>query len=105
MGLVASLEIGLWFRVLLSALTFSKGSWVLLLVYTAFLRARHAQSQFVQGEFARASARLDAAVSNQSTPPAVRQAWETVKGGVKSAHDATDLRRYLGGQQGMKKPQ
>lgn len=105
MMLVAGLEISLWLRVLFSALTFSKGSWVLLVIYTAFLRARHAQSQFVQGAFAQASARLDATFSNQSTPPAVRQGWEAAKGGIKTAHDATDLRRYLGGQQGAKKPQ
>lgn len=105
MTLVAILEIGLWFRVLLSALTFSKGSWVLLLIYTAFLRARYAQSQFVQGAFAQVGARADAAISNQSTPPAVRQVWENVKGGLRTAHDATDLRRYMGGQQAAKKPQ
>lgn len=107
MTLVALLEIGLWFRVLLSAITFTKGSWILLVIYTVFLRARYAQSQFHQGAVAQGTARMDAMVSNQNTPPAARQGWDTVKGLMKQAHDATDVRRYLGGQQaaGMKKPQ
>jgi transmembrane protein 33 len=107
MTLVALLEIALWFRVLLSAMTFTKGTWILLVIYSAFLRARYAQSQFVQGAFAQAIARVDAQVQNQSMPPAVRQGWETAKGFGRKAVDATDLRRYLGGanQQGMKKPQ
>ena len=107
MTLVAVLEIVLWFRVLLSAFTFSKGSWVLLAVYTVFLRARFAQSQFVQGAFANGTARVDAQVQNQSVPPALRQGWESAKGLGRKGLDVTDMRRYLGGAQaqGMKKPQ
>ena len=105
MTIVAGLEIGLWIRVLVSALTFSKGSWVLLLIYSAFFRARYAQSQFVQGAFAHGAARVDTQLSNQNMPPAARQAWESAKGGARTFHDVTDLRRYIGGAQGMKKPQ
>lgn len=107
MTLVAGLEIALWFRLLLSAFTFSKGSWVLLGAYTIFLRARFAQSQFVQGAFAHASATVDAQVQNQSVPPAVRQGWESVKAISRKAIDATDMRRYVGNSQaqGLKKPQ
>ncbi|KKY27585.1 putative endoplasmic reticulum protein [Phaeomoniella chlamydospora] len=105
MMLVAGLEIALWIRVFLSAVTFSKGSWVLLVVYSAFLRARYAQSQFHQGAVAQGAARIDAMVSNQSTPPAARQGWETTKGLMRQVHDATDLRRYVGASQAAKKPQ
>lgn len=107
MTLVAALEIALWFRLLLSAFTFSKGSWVLLGAYTVFLRARFAQSQFVQGAFAHGSASIDAQVQNQNVPPAVRQGWEAVKGVSRKALDVTDMRRYVGGTQaqGAKKPQ
>ena len=107
MTLVALLEIGLWFRVLLSAITFTKGSWVLLVIYSAFLRARYAQSHFVQGAFTQAIARVDAQVQNQSMPPAVRQGWESVKGLGRKAVDATDLRKHADGsnQHGLKKPQ
>ena len=107
MTLVALLEIALWFRALLSAFTFTKGAWILLLIYSVFLRARYAQSQFVQGAFAQAVARVDAQVQNQSMPPAVRQGWETAKGFGRKAIDATNLWKYLGGsnQHSMKKPQ
>jgi len=97
MTLVAALEILLWFRILLSAIMFQKGSWILLVLYSGFFRARYAQSSFVQGAVANGTARADASFANQSTPPAVRQGWDTVKGLVKQAHDATDIRKYVGG--------
>ena len=106
MGLVAALEIFLWFRVLFSAIIFVKGSWILLAVYSIFLRARYSQSSFVQGVAAQMTARVDALLANQSTPPAARQGWETVKGLARQATDATDINRYVGGQQqGGKKAQ
>ncbi|KAI9797483.1 MAG: hypothetical protein M1825_005991 [Sarcosagium campestre] len=106
MGLVALLEVGIWFRLFVSALTFRKGSLFLILVYTVFLRARYAQSTFVQNSVAHLGARIDATVANQSTPPAVRQGWGTVKGLIKQLADLTDLRKFAGGAaSGAKKPQ
>ena len=100
MTLVASLELLLWVRVLFSAILFTKGSWILLATYTAFVRARYSQSSFVQGAIGQGVARVDALVSGQGTPPAVRQGWETVKRLMRQATEATELRRYVGGQQG-----
>jgi hypothetical protein len=97
MGLVALLEVALWFRLLVSAITFAKGSWILLAIYSVFLRARYAQSSFVQNSVRQLGARIDAYVANQSTPPAVRQGWGTAKGLIAQAADATDLGRYMGG--------
>ena len=106
MTLVAALEILLWFRLLGPAIAFSKGSWVLLIIYTVFFRARYSQSSFVQGAFSHARARIDAMVANQGTPPAVRQVWDTVKNLTRQATDATDISRYIGAQQqGAKKAQ
>lgn len=98
MTIVGVLEIALWFRVLGSALLFTKGSWVLLIVYTAFFRARYAQSSFVQGAIGQIGARADQYFANQSTPPAARNAWQTVKGLLKQGVDATDLQKYAGAQ-------
>jgi hypothetical protein len=103
MGLVAVLEIGLWFRLLLSALTFAKGSWILIAVYTAFLRARFAQSSFVQGQFRQLEAKIDSLVGGQGIPPVARQVWDGVKGGSRAFHDATDLGKYVGGAPAQKK--
>lgn len=106
MTLVAILEIALWFRVLGSAFLFQKGSWILLGLYTVFFRARYAQSSFVQGAISQLTARADAMIANQSTPPAVRQGWDTAKNLIRQAADATDIRKYVGGApQGMKKAQ
>ncbi|KAJ5191393.1 uncharacterized protein N7498_010378 [Penicillium cinerascens] len=105
MGVVASLEILLLFRLLLSAVTFSKGSWVLLVIYLAFFRARYAQSSFVQQAVRQITARADASISHQSTPPQVRQGWEAVKGLVRQGYEATDVSRYISGPTAAKKPQ
>jgi len=94
MTLVAVLEVLLWFRLLGSALLFQRGSWILLLVYTAFLRARFQQSSFVQGAVAQLTARADTYFQNQSTPAALRQAWDSVKAVVRQVHDATDISHY-----------
>ncbi|KAL8811383.1 MAG: hypothetical protein Q9223_002797 [Gallowayella weberi] len=107
MMLVASLEIFLWFRVFGSAIIFTKGSWILLAIYTVFLRARYSQSSFVQTAIGQGVARVDALVANQSIPPVARQGWETVKRLGRQATDATDINRYIGGkgQQVPKKAQ
>lgn len=107
MMLVAGLEIALWFRLLLSAFTFTKGAWILLGIYTVFLRARYQQSHFVQNAFAQGAARVDQQVQSPSIPPAVRQGWESAKSVGKRAVDATDARRYMGGATAtaQKKPQ
>jgi hypothetical protein len=93
MTLVAFLEIALWLRVAFSAVLFARGSWILLVAYSVFLRARYAQSSFVQSAFANLAARADAVLANQSTDPRVRAAWEQVKGLLKSVVDSTDVQR------------
>ncbi|KAF7923059.1 uncharacterized protein EAE98_007764 [Botrytis deweyae] len=103
MGLVALLEIILWARIFLSAIAFQSGSWILIVIYTAFLRSRFAQSAFVQGQFRQVEARIDSLVGAQSTPPAARQVWEAVKGGTRTFHDATDVGKYVAGAQAQKK--
>ena len=103
MGAVAILEILLWGRLLLSAITFSRGSWILIAIYTAFLRSRFAQSAFVQGQFRQLEARIDSLVGAESTPPAARSAWEGVKSGTRSFHDFTDVGKYVGGAPAKKK--
>lgn len=99
MTLVAILEIALWFRLLGSAFVFQKGSWILIVIYTAFLRARISQSTFVQGAIHHLGARGDALANRQDMPPAVRQGWEGTKSVLKQAHSATDINRFAGAQQ------
>jgi transmembrane protein 33 len=97
MSVVASLEIALWGRLLLSAILFQRRSWILLAIYTAFLRARVNNSTHVQGSFSRLEARVDNLVGAQGTPPAARQVWEGVKGSARTFHSATDLSKYANG--------
>lgn len=104
MTLVALLEIALWFRVLGSALLFKKGSWILFALYTVFFRARYSQSSFVQGAVSHATARVDGLLGQQNMPPAVRQGWETAKGLVRQAADATDIQKYVAGSQAQGAP-
>lgn len=99
MSIVAGLEIALWFRILVSAIAFQKGSWILIVIYTVFLRARLAQSTFVQGMVRNMGARGDALANRQDVPPAARSAWEGAKGGAAKVHEMTDVNRYMGGGQ------
>lgn len=99
MTLVASLEIFLWFRILGDAIIFTKGSWVLLVIYTIFFRARYSQSSFVQGTIANGSEKIDGLLANQSTPPVARQVWGMVKQYARQAADMTDINRYVQGGQ------
>lgn len=98
MTLVAILEIVLWFRLLGSFIVFQKYAWLLLAIYTVFLRARFHQSTFVQGAFAHIGARGDAIANRQDMHPAVRNGWATFKGGMKQAADATNIDRLAGQQ-------
>ncbi|RBR26717.1 uncharacterized protein FIESC28_00500 [Fusarium coffeatum] len=91
MAIVSSLEIALWGRIFLSAILFQRRSWILIVLYTAFLRARYSQSTHIQHSFSQLSARVDSFVSAQGTPPVARQVWQTVKDGAKQFHDATAI--------------
>lgn len=97
MSVVSGLEIALWARLLLSAILFQRRSWILLAIYSTFLRARFGQSAHVQGSFARLEARIDNLVGAQGTPPAARQVWDGVKGGARQFYSATDLSKYANG--------
>ncbi|KAK5634782.1 hypothetical protein RRF57_010495 [Xylaria bambusicola] len=97
MSIVSGLEILLWIRILLSAMLFQSRSWILLGLYTAFLRARFAQSAHVQNSFSALELRVDSMVGAQGTPPAARSIWDGVKGGARQFHAATDLSKYSSG--------
>ncbi|KAH7031388.1 uncharacterized protein B0I36DRAFT_363081 [Microdochium trichocladiopsis] len=97
MTIVSGLEILLWIRLLLAAIFFQRRSWILLGLYTAFLRARVAQSTHTQNSFSLLETRVDSLAANQSTPPAARQVWDGVKTGARQFHAATDLSKYAGG--------
>ena len=103
MSVVSGLEILLWIRLLLAAVFFQRRSWILLAIYTAFLRARFSQSSHVQNSFAQLEARVDNLVGAQGTPPALRQVWDGAKGGVRQFHAATDVNKYINGAAAPKK--
>ncbi|KAI1470306.1 uncharacterized protein F4812DRAFT_456310 [Daldinia caldariorum] len=103
MSIVSSLEILLWFRLFLSAIFFQRGSWILIIIYTVFLRTRFAQSTHVQDSFRNLESRLDSLVGAQGNPPALRSVWEGVKNGTRQFHDITDLGKYANGSAVPKK--
>lgn len=103
MSIVASLEILIWVRVVLSAILFQRRSWMLLACYTAFLRARYSQSSHVQAAFGQLNARVESLVGAQGTPPVARQIWEYVRSAAKNFYEATDMNRYVNGAPAAKK--
>lgn len=94
MHLVANLELFLWARIFAGAIIF-KNSWVLLAIYTAFLRVRFAQSGFVKDAVKGLERRVDAIMADTNVPEGVRTAWGLVKTGVKSFGEVSDLGRFL----------
>jgi hypothetical protein len=96
MKVVSSLEILIWVRLLLAAVLFARRSWIMFGIYTIFLRGRYAQSIHTQQSFSKLEAQIDSLVSNPSTPPAARQAWEAIKGAARSFYAVTDTKQYLG---------
>ncbi|KAI0866389.1 hypothetical protein F4860DRAFT_508783 [Xylaria cubensis] len=103
MSVVSGLEILIWGRIFLSALLFQSRSWILLGLYTAFLRARFSQSSHIQNSFQQLEIRVDSMVGAQGTPPAARSVWEGVKGAARQFHAVTDLSKYMGGSAVPKK--
>jgi hypothetical protein len=103
MSVVSTLEILLWIRLLLGAILFQRRSWILLALYTAFLRARFAQSSHVQNSFSQLEARIDNLIGAQGTPPVARQVWDGVKGTARQFHAATDVNKYASGAAAPKK--
>ncbi|KAI2602240.1 hypothetical protein GGR54DRAFT_625055 [Hypoxylon sp. NC1633] len=103
MTIVSTLEILLWARLFLAAIFFQQRSWILLTIYTVFLRTRFAQSDHVKDCFRQIESRLDSLVSGQGMPPAARSVWDGVKGGARQFHDATDFTKYADGSAVPKK--
>lgn len=103
MSVVSSLEILLWIRLLLAVIFFQRRSWILIALYTAFLRARFAQSSHVQSSFSQLEARIDNLIGAQGTPPVARQVWDGVKSTARQFHGATDVNKYVNGAAAPKK--
>ncbi|PHH51268.1 Nucleoporin POM33 [Ceratocystis fimbriata CBS 114723] len=103
MALVARFEIALWVELAFYALFFRRWSWVLITVYTAFVRVRYSQSMHLQTLFTSLSTQIDSKMAYQGTPPGVRQGWETAKSVTKQFYAATDINKYIGGAPAPKK--
>jgi hypothetical protein len=95
MFILALFEVFLWFRLLGSAILFQKGSWILLTCYTVFVRARIAQSPFIQNAIKHLTTQVDSVVARQDVHPAVKNGWTSTKQFAQTAHDSTDISRYI----------
>ncbi|KAF3925822.1 hypothetical protein ABW20_dc0102659 [Dactylellina cionopaga] len=90
MAIVANLELALWCRLLLGCLIFYN-SWILLIIYTVFLRIRVAQSPFVRQALGTAEGLVDGYVADPRAPPAARNVWASIKDGVRKFASYTDF--------------
>jgi hypothetical protein len=96
MHLVANLEILLWVRIALYCLVF-KNSWILLVIYTLFLRARYSQSIFVRDAFKGLQTRGDAVIVDTRVPEGLKSAWSVGKTVVKRFGEVSDVGKMLSG--------
>lgn len=102
MHLVANLELFLWARVFLWCLVMWN-SWVLLIVYTVFLRARYAQSVFVRDAMKGVELRGDALATDARVPEGARNAWTIAKSLVKRFGELSNVSKMFGtGQTGKR---
>lgn len=76
MSVVANLEIFIWFRLLFSTITFQRQPWIMIVLYTVFLRARYDQNIHFWIAFAQLKTRADSLLDAQNIPLIVRQAWK-----------------------------
>lgn len=90
MHLVSRLELALWARVFFGTLIFSN-SWILLVVYSVFVRVRYAQSQFMRSAVAYMERFFDGILADQRIPGGVRNGWGAFKGVVRTVGDKTDF--------------
>lgn len=95
MHLVANLELFLWARVFLYCLVF-QNSWVLLGLYTIFLRARYSQSVFVRDALKGLEQRGDALTADARFPDGAKTAWAVGKTVVKRFGELSNLGRFFG---------
>jgi hypothetical protein len=96
MHLVANLELLLWVRVFLYCLVF-KNSWILLAIYTVFLRARYSQSSFVRDALRGAEMKGDALILDAGVPDGVRTGWSVGKTVIKRFGELSDVGKFIGG--------
>jgi len=96
MHLVANLELFLWARVALYCLVW-KNSWILLGLYTIFLRARYAQSLFVRDALHGLEVRGDGLTADDRLPEGAKTAWGVAKTIVKRFGEVSDIGKFIGG--------
>jgi hypothetical protein len=95
MHLVANLELFLWARVFLYCLVF-QNSWILLAIYTVFLRARYAQSVFVRDALKGIELRGDALSVDARVPEGAKTGWSIAKTVVKRFGELSDVGKMAG---------
>jgi len=78
-------------------------SWVLLVVYTVFLRARYAQSVFACDAMKGVELRGDALATDARVPEGASNAWTIAKSLVKRFGEASNVSKILGAGQTVKK--
>lgn len=90
MAIVANLEIALFGRLLLGCLVFMN-SWIMVIIYAAFLRIRVRQSPFVRQALTTTEVKIDGLLADQRVPPAARGVWANVKDGIRKLGGMTEF--------------
>lgn len=98
MSAATSLEVSTWFSLLISAVTFQHWSWIMIVLYTIFLRNRYDLDDFTRFE-ARANGFLDA----QKMYLPARPAWKISLKLTRGFYYVSDPRNYMGGDSDPKK--
>lgn len=90
MHLVSRLELALLARLFFGAILM-QNSWIILVLYTVFVRVRYAQSAFMRSAVAYVERAVDGLFVDQRVPEGVRGVWGTFKGVVRIFGEKTDF--------------
>lgn len=98
MSAVTSLEVSIWFSLLISTVALQHWSWIMIVLYTVFLRTRYDLDDFTRLE-AKANGFLDA----QDIYLPARPAWKIAMKLTRGFYHISDPKNYMGGDSDPKK--
>ncbi|KAG7879094.1 hypothetical protein KL937_003507 [Ogataea polymorpha] len=79
----ANFEISTFVYIVFRALLWSKGFWIALVVYGAFIKFRYEKSIFTRSCFKKLEVRIDGLLSHPSVSPQIKQYWINAKSALK----------------------
>ncbi|CAI4047121.1 hypothetical protein SUVZ_12G0340 [Saccharomyces uvarum] len=76
---VGTSELLIFILILIRAILCFQRSWIMLVVYAAFIKLRYENSKYMKAAFAQWRVRMDGIISHPSVPPYIKRAYNAAK--------------------------